>query len=81
MCLHIDSTAPNFKQFVNNQLWPSPVLPVQLFSRRIGDHSCMTCFSVEGVQDSNRLIVKETVEASSSRHLPTTTSLAFTLLV
>lgn len=76
----IDASAPSFQHFVQNQVWPSPVSPVQLVCRRIGDYTSMTCYGVEGLHNSDKLIIKETVQSFPLPHL-LTTSLAVTLLV
>ena len=74
-----DKSSLGFKEFIDGHAWPAPTPPVQLLCRRIGEQSVMTCFTVEGVR-SDGLSIQESIEATVSQRLPTT-SLSFTLTV
>lgn len=75
---YIDASAPNLQQFMQSQVWPALVTPMELVWQRVGIYPSITCCSVEGLQDSNQLIIKQTVNRPS--HL-STSSLSVTLRV
>lgn len=76
MCALIDASAPNLQQFMQSQVWPALVTPMELVWQRVGMYPSITRCSVEGLQDSNQLSIRQTVNRPS--HL-STSSLSITL--